>query len=323
MTVLPSARVKLPVSDAMTLTFGLSFVASAKPDLRSLAGAEPVVPCELDDVDRLGAGVGDVLSDPLALLDEVGPDERLVERLVLGVDRAVGEDHGDVRGLGLLEDGVPAGLDHGRERDVVDALRDVGPDRLDLVLLLLLRVGELRSNPASAVRVSWMDLVLAARQPLSEPTWLKPTVIASPPSDRRRRRVAAAARLLPPLSLAHAARPRASAATPAATARVLNFLLTIVILLLENDRTLDRPCRPVRAADPSHGIREHRSRPARAGLERVRVNVSAHITPATSLLVAFWSRFSRLFGQSPWRPGRTPGSSGPGRGTRDGSWTRR
>src|SRR5690606_11819585 len=53
------------------------------------------------------------------------------------------EDHGDARGLGLLEHGVPARLHHRGERDDVDALRDVRADGLDLVLLLLLRVGEL------------------------------------------------------------------------------------------------------------------------------------------------------------------------------------
>ena len=51
---------------------------------------------------------------------------------------------GILRPLRLVEDGVPAGLDHGRERDHVDLLLDVRADRLDLVLLLLLRVGELQ-----------------------------------------------------------------------------------------------------------------------------------------------------------------------------------
>ncbi len=44
-TVLPSARVKLPVCEAITLTLGLSLMAFSKPVLRSMAGAEPVVPC--------------------------------------------------------------------------------------------------------------------------------------------------------------------------------------------------------------------------------------------------------------------------------------
>jgi hypothetical protein len=100
---------------------------------------------ELDDVDLLVAElVDDPLTGLLALDDEVGAEEAHVERLVLRVDRAVGQDDGDVGGLGLLEHGVPAGLDDRGERDDVDPLGDVGPDRLDLVLLLLLRVGELQ-----------------------------------------------------------------------------------------------------------------------------------------------------------------------------------
>jgi hypothetical protein len=39
---------------------------------------------------------------------------------------------------------VPARLDHRREGDHVDLLRDEAADRLDLVFLLLLRVGELQ-----------------------------------------------------------------------------------------------------------------------------------------------------------------------------------
>ena len=101
---------------------------------------------ELHDVDLLGR-VLVLVEHPeaglLALLDEVGAEERDVQRRVLAVDGAVGQHHGDAGGLGLVEHRVPAGLDDGREGDVVDALLDVGADRLDLVLLLLLRVGEL------------------------------------------------------------------------------------------------------------------------------------------------------------------------------------
>ena len=44
MTCLPPARVKSPVWQAMTLRFGFSAMTSAKPSLRSIAGAAPVVP---------------------------------------------------------------------------------------------------------------------------------------------------------------------------------------------------------------------------------------------------------------------------------------
>ena len=64
-------------------------------------------------------------------------------------DGAVGEDHGNLRGLGFPQHRVPAGFDHRRKRDHIDLLRDEGAQRLDLVFLLLLRVGE------SAGRCSW------------------------------------------------------------------------------------------------------------------------------------------------------------------------
>ena len=100
------------------------------------------------DVGRVGV-VDQPLAGLLALLDEVGADERHVERGVFGVDGAVGEDDGDLGALGLLEHGVPAGLDDRAERDDVHLLLDVGPDRLDLVLLLLLSVGELQVDAGS------------------------------------------------------------------------------------------------------------------------------------------------------------------------------
>src|SRR2546430_5029373 len=77
------------------------------------------------------------------LLDEVGAHEGDPERVVLHVDVAVGEDDRDLRRLRLAEDRLPARLDHGRESDDVHLLGDEGTDGLDLVLLLLLRVGEL------------------------------------------------------------------------------------------------------------------------------------------------------------------------------------
>ncbi len=44
MTCLPPERVKSPVCDATTFRFGFAAMSSAKPFVRSIAGAEPVVP---------------------------------------------------------------------------------------------------------------------------------------------------------------------------------------------------------------------------------------------------------------------------------------
>ena len=87
----------------------------------------------------------ELLADPAsglaAFLDEIRAQESDVQRRIAG-HRAIGEDHGNARGLGFHEHGVPAGCHHRRERDDVHLLRDEGAQRLDLVFLLLLRVGE-------------------------------------------------------------------------------------------------------------------------------------------------------------------------------------
>ena len=77
-----------------------------------------------------------------AFLDEIRADQGQIQRVVGYLDGAVGEDHRDVRGLGFAQHGLPAGFDHRRKRDDVDALRDERAQRLDLVFLFLLRVGE-------------------------------------------------------------------------------------------------------------------------------------------------------------------------------------
>jgi len=45
MTSLPLARVKSPVCERMILKRGSALMISSKPFLRSIAGAEPTVPC--------------------------------------------------------------------------------------------------------------------------------------------------------------------------------------------------------------------------------------------------------------------------------------
>ena len=75
MTSLPSARVKSPVCEAMTLSFGLAVIAVGEAllpvDRRGRAGGA----LQLDDVHRLGGALvllDEPLAGLLALLDEVG-----------------------------------------------------------------------------------------------------------------------------------------------------------------------------------------------------------------------------------------------------------
>ena len=78
----------------------------------------------------------------LTFFCEVGTDHRDVERRILGIDVAVSQDDRDLGGLGFLENCIPARRHHGGKGDDIDFLRDIATNGLDLVLLLLLRIGE-------------------------------------------------------------------------------------------------------------------------------------------------------------------------------------
>ena len=106
-------------------------------------------------------------------MDLVGGDGGQVE--VFGrIDAAVEQDDRDFGFLGFGQHVVPAGGDDGGDQDGVDALGDEAADGLDLVFLLLLRIGELEVD-AAASACCLVTEVSAARQPDSEPIWLKPT----------------------------------------------------------------------------------------------------------------------------------------------------
>ena len=162
MTVLPSARVKSPVSEAITEMLSLPAMASSNPVLRSMAGAEPVVPCSsttlMGSVPRLSETES---TDALALLDEVGPDERHVERRVLGVDRAVGQDDRDAGVLGLRARCPSRTRRPARTRCTARPGRCRTGSPGSGSPASAGRPKKPRSNPASAVRASWIDFVLA------------------------------------------------------------------------------------------------------------------------------------------------------------------
>ncbi len=88
----------------------------------------------------------------------------------------------------------------------------------------------LRSKPFSAVSVSWMDFVLAARQPDSAPTCEKPTTIASPLPPSPPASLPPSSVPPPPLLHAASARTATPARTPVRRVRalvVLNMLSSL------------------------------------------------------------------------------------------------
>ena len=95
---------------------------------------------QFDDVGLAVSRLGEPLGRLLALVDEVGGEQGHVERRVAGLDAAVHQDDGDLGGLGLLENRIPARLDPRGKDDGVDALGDERAKGLDLVGLAVLRV---------------------------------------------------------------------------------------------------------------------------------------------------------------------------------------
>jgi hypothetical protein len=75
-------------------------------------------------------------------------DGREIEVAARRIDVAVDEHHRDLGGFRLLQHRIPARRHHGRQQDRVHTLRHEGPDRLDLILLLLLGVRDLEVDAA-------------------------------------------------------------------------------------------------------------------------------------------------------------------------------
>ncbi|MNX81083.1 hypothetical protein D3C86_1127590 [compost metagenome] len=93
----------------------------------------------------------DVLDQPvagnLAFMNLIGGYGGQV-KIVRSLDLAVEQDDRDFFFLGFLQHGIPSGRDDRRDQDRIDALRDEAANGLDLVFLLLLRVGEFKRDAA-------------------------------------------------------------------------------------------------------------------------------------------------------------------------------
>ena len=92
---------------------------------------------------------------------------------------AIGKDHRNPRLLGFAKHRLKSSFDDRGEYDHIDLLGDEGADGLDLVLLLLLGVGEFQIDAALGRLVLDGLVELAVRQADSAPTWAKPTTSLS------------------------------------------------------------------------------------------------------------------------------------------------
>ena len=110
----------------------------------------------------------DIAVNPLkgagALLQGIGADVGHIQGGV-GGNAAVYQHHGDAGVLGFLKHGVPAGLHDGAESDDIHVGGNEGADGLNLVLLLLLGVGELQGN--AGVLGGLLDVVGVGGAPLA------------------------------------------------------------------------------------------------------------------------------------------------------------
>ena len=93
-------------------------------------------------LDDLGFAIG-VLGQPVGgavpFFDKIGGDERHI-KVFSRADAAIDQDNRNLCALGFAKDLIPAGLDARREDDGIDALGDEGPDRLNLLFLIFLRI---------------------------------------------------------------------------------------------------------------------------------------------------------------------------------------
>ena len=102
---------------------------------------------QLDDVASLSAhGLGQPFAGDGTFMHAVRGDGGQIKLLARRIDVAVKQHDRDLGFLGLLQHRIPAARHDRREEDGVNALRDKGADRLDLVLLLLLGVGDLERD---------------------------------------------------------------------------------------------------------------------------------------------------------------------------------
>src|SRR5690606_20641703 len=213
-TSLPLARVKSPLCERTIWKRGSVAITSLKPRMRSLAGAEPTVPCS--STTRIGPS--------LSLLSSIS--QRAARRPSstksepIRVTYSESSDTSTARSVSTT--GMPAALasrstvsqpDSTTGENAITSTRWAMNERIALIWFsCFCWASEKRRRNSGAASASFTERVLAVRHSLSAPTWLKPTVIGlpSPPS--------------PPLPSPPPEQP-ASAMAPSASIPNTNFLI--------------------------------------------------------------------------------------------------
>ena len=182
MTVLPSARVKLPVCESSTV-MSVPLIASLKPVARSVAADDPVVPSRTT---RL-VGVFPKLS--ATHFPAVSPSFLKSRPTQLAYRSFDADTVRSSRITGMLaslasfstssQPSVTIGASTMASTPWLMKLRTAAICASGLLSAAL----KMRLKPFSVENAVFIDSVLALRQPLSEPVWAKPTVmtLSSPP----------------------------------------------------------------------------------------------------------------------------------------------
>jgi hypothetical protein len=173
------ARVKSPVCERtiLKLRVGLDHLLEALLAVDRRRRADGAL--QFDDVDVAALALH-VLQQPAAglaaLFQEVGAHEGDVERIVLHVDRAVGQDHRDLGGLGFAQHGLEAVSTTGEK--AITSTFCAMKERIALIWFSCFCCASANFSlmPAS-LAADLIDSVLAVRHSLSAPIWLKPSTI--------------------------------------------------------------------------------------------------------------------------------------------------
>src|SRR6185436_13939997 len=115
-----------------------------------------------------------------AFFHEVRTDQREVQRRVGDFDRSVGEDHGDVRGLGSRNT-VSQPVSTTGEKAMTSTRWAMNERSALIWFSCFCWASAKRSVMPASLAADWMDRLLAVRHSLSAPIWLNPITMGRCP----------------------------------------------------------------------------------------------------------------------------------------------